>query len=348
MNTLMDMFLQKGFRNMSYIMFGTQNMFAVYQNAAYVISFIDNEELPEVNKEIYNEIQEKITKFFNERNIKSVKILKIILTDNYNKVEQLLYEDKNHWYITKSEGELLVLLNQPTDFLGIREDIENYLAAEEVTEEARARKLQPIELKRILTVTNILVAINILVFIITSLNGNVLNANYIHSCGGLSGIDIVEKGEWYRAFTSMFLHFGLSHLLSNMFMLFIIGSIVEKSMGKILYTITYFISGFAASLGTVIYYNHNNIANHVSAGASGAIFGILGALAIMLILNKNARNKSTLARLALYLLLSFSMVFFETNINVVAHFVGFVAGAIVALIFFVVANKNFKNVKLPQ
>ena len=52
MNTLMDMFLQKGFRNMSYIMFGTQNMFAVYQNAAYVISFIDNEELPEVNKEI--------------------------------------------------------------------------------------------------------------------------------------------------------------------------------------------------------------------------------------------------------------------------------------------------------
>lgn len=89
-----------------------------------------------------------------------------------------------------------------------------------------------------------------------------------------ANIDIlVKSGQYYRLITCMFLHVGIFHIICNMYALYIIGPQIESFFGKFKYILIYFISGISASLLSIAF-NPNTI----SAGASGAIFGLLGAL----------------------------------------------------------------------
>ena len=81
------------------------------------------------------------------------------------------------------------------------------------------------------------------------------------------------SGEWWRLLTSTFIHIGLLHLVFNMFVLIQIGPLMQALMGRAEFTIAYFISGFAGSMASLIWHPYV-----VSAGASGAIFGLYGAL----------------------------------------------------------------------
>lgn len=78
----------------------------------------------------------------------------------------------------------------------------------------------------------------------------------------------------WRFFTAIFLHGGLSHLLYNMFALALFGSILEKIIGSSKFLLVYFVTGLIANFGSIFFYNS-------SLGASGAIFGIIGALIII-------------------------------------------------------------------
>ncbi len=91
--------------------------------------------------------------------------------------------------------------------------------------------------------------------------------------GGVYGAAI-ERGEYYRLFTSMFLHWSLIHLLVNMYSLYILGTQIETFFGKVRYILIYVISGICGALLTCVL----SKANVISGGASGAIFGLLGAL----------------------------------------------------------------------
>nr|MCR4581025.1 rhomboid family intramembrane serine protease [Bacilli bacterium] len=121
--------------------------------------------------------------------------------------------------------------------------------------------------KKFIFVTYILIAINVLVFILQML-GIVTTSQF-----GMNA-DLVRHGEYYRLFTCAFLHGGVLHLLCNMYSLYVIGTQLETVLGKVKLLIIYLISIIAASLlsgvigGSAI----------ISVGASGAIFGLLGAL----------------------------------------------------------------------
>ncbi|MEJ7485500.1 rhomboid family intramembrane serine protease, partial [Staphylococcus hominis] len=88
--------------------------------------------------------------------------------------------------------------------------------------------------------------------------------------GGLVHLNVVH-GEWYRLITSMFLHFNFEHILMNMLSLFIFGKIVEAIIGPMKMLILYIISGL---FGNFLSLSFNT--DTVSAGASGAIFGLIG------------------------------------------------------------------------
>jgi len=87
--------------------------------------------------------------------------------------------------------------------------------------------------------------------------------------------------EVYRLFTSIFLHFDMEHLLSNMFVLFLIGSFAERYLGTAKYMMTYFVCGVVGNMIS-FYVSIGDPSSGLSAGASGAIYGILGVLAVIL------------------------------------------------------------------
>ena len=120
-------------------------------------------------------------------------------------------------------------------------------------------------------------AANVIVFLYLSFGGMTENGEYMLAHGAMYVPYILENGEYYRLLTSIFLHFGFQHLFNNMVMLLMIGWNLELEMGRVRYVITYFVSGLAGNiLSGFLDIRLQDFA--VSAGASGAIFGITGAL----------------------------------------------------------------------
>jgi rhomboid protease GluP len=120
-----------------------------------------------------------------------------------------------------------------------------------------------------------LVAINTLVFIATLIAGAewLLPVGKMQIAWGSNFGPYTTDGEWWRLFTSVFIHFGVAHLVLNMIALVMFGPLVERLFGSVNYLLIYLFAGIAGSLASLSWRPEIN-----SAGASGAIFGILGAL----------------------------------------------------------------------
>ena len=135
-------------------------------------------------------------------------------------------------------------------------------------------------------VTRILIGLNVAIYLLTVAQGGGLNApggalfNRMFLLGSnrfLPGYgDLAHNHEWYRLVTSMFLHESLIHIGFNMAALYFIGTPVEQYLGKVRYLGLYFVSGLAGSAGALIQAPFTP-----TLGASGAIFGILGAMLII-------------------------------------------------------------------
>ena len=95
---------------------------------------------------------------------------------------------------------------------------------------------------------------------------------YFFENGALAG-PLVAHGDWWRLFTAAFLHYGPLHLGMNMLALFLIGSVVEQALGHLRFLALYLAAGLAGSAGALLL-----TPNAPTVGASGAIFGVLGAL----------------------------------------------------------------------
>ena len=133
--------------------------------------------------------------------------------------------------------------------------------------------------------TTAMIIINIAVFLILSVFGNTEDAVFMLRHGAMYEPMIVQDHEFYRIFTSMFMHFGISHLLNNMVLLGALGWNLELEAGKIRFVIIYLISGIGGNMLS-LYHGLSTETYAVSAGASGAVFGLMGALLYVVIANK--------------------------------------------------------------
>lgn len=181
--------------------------------------------------------------------------------------------------------------------------------------------------------TNILILTNILVFIVLEVQGSTLDTKYMINSGAALAPLIVDYGQYYRLFTSMFLHFGIEHLFNNMLILFFIGDNLERVIGKIRFIIIYFVSGLGASALSCIY-NYTRREIVVSAGASGAIFGVIGALFFVVIANKGRLEDITSLRLGLLIVFSLYYGFSQSGIDNMAHIGGFICGMVLAILLY--------------
>ena len=183
-------------------------------------------------------------------------------------------------------------------------------------------------------ITVILVAANCLIFFWMDFTGQPDNAVYMLEHGACY-VPLIQEGEVYRLFTSTFLHFNFRHLVNNMLILAVVGSMLEQIIGKWKFLIIYLVSGVAgnlASMGLVLLF-HGTPA--VSAGASGAVFGIEGAVLYVMIRNrKRMRSSSYLYRFAIMLALSLYIGFTEGGVDNTAHIGGLLAGFLLAAVLY--------------
>ncbi len=180
--------------------------------------------------------------------------------------------------------------------------------------------------------TLILVIINILVFLYVEWNGSSYDTDYMLLMGASYEPFILEKHEWYRLITHFFLHFGWDHLFNNMLSLLVLGYALEQVMGRIRYVVLYFLSGIVAGVVSIAYNVFITGEYTVSCGASGAIYGLTGALLLLLIRGNKGRRSTEVPRYFLYLAISLYSGFQDTSIDNAAHVGGFAAGVVICLI----------------
>lgn len=167
-------------------------------------------------------------------------------------------------------------------------------------------------------VTLALIGINVLLYVVTAAQAASVNSNQ------QSGIfldlamwgPLVESGELWRLASSTFLHFGLTHLAVNMFSLYLIGPGIEQTLGRWRYLLVYLAAGLGGSIAVYLFTPMS-----VVAGASGAVFGLLGAAAVIMI-----RNRQNLNALIGVLLINL-FISFLPGISLAAHGGGLAVGA---------------------
>ena len=137
------------------------------------------------------------------------------------------------------------------------------------------RLLQKLKYQPCITVG--LMAANLLVFLLTEITGSSENSLHMYRWGAMLTSSVGEDGEYWRLFTSLFLHFGFEHLASNLLVLFALGTTLEKGIGHLRLLLIYLISGMGANIIT-FYWHYSADEEVLSAGASGAIFGLMGAM----------------------------------------------------------------------
>ena len=193
---------------------------------------------------------------------------------------------------------------------------------------------------KIPVMTLILVAVNVLVYLYVEWNGSSNDVDYMLSMGASYEPYILENHEWYRLITHFFLHFGWDHLFNNMISLLVLGYALEQVMGKLRYTVLYFLSGIVAGVASIAYNIMVTGEYSVSCGASGAIYGLTGALLVLLIRGNRNRRSSEVPRYLLYLAVSLYSGFQDTSIDNAAHVGVFLAGVVIC--FFMSKTKQME------
>lgn len=178
-------------------------------------------------------------------------------------------------------------------------------------------------------ITYALLLINLLLFVITALESNNLfeiDMNVLYKYGGLVSTDYLNGFSYIRIITSGFLHAGLLHLLFNMYALYVIGPQLESFFGKIKYIIIYLGSIIFGNLLSLLFLN----GNYISCGASGAIFGLLGALVYFgyhyRVYLSDVIKSQIIPLIAINLIIGLC----ASNINIIAHIGGLIGGVLVA------------------
>jgi membrane associated rhomboid family serine protease len=178
--------------------------------------------------------------------------------------------------------------------------------------------------------TYVLIGISVVAFIGqvaggASATGSGFGGSTLLQEGAISRFAIAD-GEYWRLLTAGFLHAGFFHLLFNMFSLYILGSLLEPAIGRLRFALIYFVSLLAGSFGALLVEP-----DALTVGASGAIFGLMGAAVIVM---RNRGISPMESGLGLWIGLNLLITFTVPNISIGGHIGGLLGGGLAALVLF--------------
>lgn len=332
-------FIENGYRQMTSNVPEISIYFKEAEGRARVISLINFHDLFHFSKEQFAHLKNQIINLFQNRNNQTIELLFLVCTKKTEEAKSAFIHEPGVWIVDEESQRLFIYENQPRDFYGVKSLIEGTLSENLANgsyhqEILGKRKLTTKEWIKVKPVCNItVIVINIIAFIVLEFGGNTESAEYMLRKGAMAAPLIYNEHEFYRFITSLFMHFGINHLFNNMLVLFFLGDNLERAIGKIKYILIYLLSGISGSMLSLLLTNTNN-GYVVSAGASGAIFGVMGALFSVVILNRGRLEDLTLKKLGFLIFLTLYQGFTSTGVDNFAHVGGMVAGIILALILY--------------
>ncbi|MEU3763733.1 rhomboid family intramembrane serine protease [Amycolatopsis keratiniphila] len=198
-----------------------------------------------------------------------------------------------------------------------------------------SRTLAGAQPARTAVVTPVLLALNVLIFFITvAQSGSLANNNFseLFQYGQLWNPATLAGDEWWRILTSGFLQYGLLHIASNAFSLWFVGRPLETALGRVPFTVLYFVSLLGGSVANLVFSDLDAVP---VVGASGAIFGLIGAYTVIVI--KLRLNPTWLL---VILGLNVFITFQVPGISILGHAGGFVAGLLTTFALLYAPDKN--------
>ncbi|MBD5555530.1 MAG: rhomboid family intramembrane serine protease [Roseburia sp.] len=334
-------FLQKGYRFWR----GMPDNFGVFyqygEEGVHAVVAVDMMQGHEMTVQQHAAIEERIYALFSQpvesgnrmpegipegAKICHVEILTLLIGTDAAQIRTLCAMCGNTWGYLPAWGQLLIYENQPGEFWGLRSMLETL----ELTQGMRAdressQNSQAWNLRELPYTTIVLAAINVLVYLILELLGDTRQGSFIGDHGGMYPTQILYDRQWWRILTAGFIHFGLAHLLNNMVMLCCVGSRLERAIGHVRMLVVYLISLIGGGLLSYFMMLHTRDFA-VSAGASGAVFGIIGGLLWAVIFNRGKLEGLTTRGVLLMIALSLYFGFVSLEVDQWAHVGGMLTG----------------------
>ncbi len=291
---------------------------------------IDYEKNRYITADQHIHIKKTAESLFRNQGIQDIHIMTLVIHKNREDWTDL-FCDRFCWTICLTEKKLYVSEGQVQDFYGIRQKLEAWLCCmpemiENPEEKKFIQKRQPISAvmyRDIPYATAAFVIFNILIYVICTFTGDLL-----YNIGAFHAESVWKDKEYYRWIMSTFLHWDIYHLTSNMLILYYLGSVVERYFGHIPCILTYLLSGISGNLASFLY-EINVSADIYSVGASGSVFGIMGAVIVLTFLSKGRWKEITYGRV--FFMISYTLYngLVSDDINNAAHIGGLAGGILV-------------------
>ncbi|QAA34174.1 rhomboid family intramembrane serine protease [Clostridium manihotivorum] len=268
-----------------------------------------------VSEESYEEVSAEYAGYYLRQRGEAFTLINVVITEgNYNNNEERFYSrviyDKNNNQVLRFERNGEFVVNCIKEMNGGTQNKFNFSGKSKIT--------------------FVLIAINIVMFIITALaSGDFFDINgYVLVYFGAKQNDLIQAGQYYRLVTAMFLHGGLMHIAFNMYALYGLGNMIEMIYGKWRYLVIYFVAGILSTLTSYIF------SYGVSVGASGAIFGLLGAAVVFGLTEKDKIGKGFLREMVTVIGLNVLIGISTPNIDNFGHFGGLLGGIIISFLIY--------------
>ena len=178
-------------------------------------------------------------------------------------------------------------------------------------------------------VSTAILIICVILYFVEQTNGHPENADTAIRYGAMYA-PMVKRGQYWRLVSACFVHFGIWHIIANMYSLYALGPGAEAILGSVPFAVLYLGSGFCGNLVTYLR-DEKRGRNSVSAGASGAIFGLMGAF---LVIALDPRYRAFVSIRSLLVTLAINLVYGAASrrINQWAHLGGLVSGMIITFV----------------
>jgi len=333
----------------------------------YAVVTIDETAGTLLSQEQFYHVSVQIRSFLQKRGCFYFHFLYLLVSEEEGSIHRLFQNYECFWRIVPSSGQVMVFEDADEVFMALRRPLEDLFArqgnqwqsqgergygqgnygqeaggyrqgsgCQDVGGNRQKAGRLPGRLKAALHNGNfplcniLIIVVNLLIFLYTDFFAFFSGQDMVDA-GALGWYEVFKQGQWYRLFTSMFLHINPEHIFNNMLVLFFVGSGLEPEIGRLRYGILYLGSGLLAGCASMVY---NMVRNDyvVSVGASGAIFGTVGAMLFLVLSHRGKRGQYTVRQIAWMAFLSLYGGFASQGVDNMAHFGGFVAGFLLAML----------------
>lgn len=179
----------------------------------------------------------------------------------------------------------------------------------------------------------LLILLNAGAFLLEISVGDLNDPEVLHRIGALEPYAVVVHGDYWRLFTALFLHGGFTHLLFNIFALYVLGPPLERAIGTIRFAVCYLMSGLASSAGVVGLTVLGFVQVAQLVGASGSIMGIVGTWAGFLVRHRHAPYaKQRLGNIIMIIVIQVAFDLSTPQVSMAAHLCGLIAGFFLGLL----------------